>query len=96
VQYWAEVVLTYLFTTSESEISIDELSAITSMTNEDILHTLHALDLVRYYNGQYVFVLSERHEEQFNKSIKKRRALIDPSCIQWKPPVFSASQLRYI
>jgi histone acetyltransferase HTATIP len=66
------------------------------MTNEDILHTLQAMDLLRYLNGGYVIVLAERHREMYEKMMKKQRTKIDPTCLQWKPPQFSATQLRYI
>lgn len=65
--YWAEVVLEYLFAHSDHEVSVDELSQRTSMTNEDLLHTCQALDLLRYYNGQYILCLNQRHKEQWLK-----------------------------
>lgn len=94
--YWSDVLLELLFSMPDSEISIDEISAITSMTSDDVLHTLQAMDLVRYYNGQYVVVLQDRHREQYEKLVGKKRTKIDPACLQWKPPQFSATQLRYI
>jgi histone acetyltransferase HTATIP len=94
--YWSEVILTYLFNTSDSEVSIEGLSALTSMTNDDILHTMQALDMLRYYNGQYIIVLNDHHRQMYDKVVKKKAASIDPACLDWKPPVFSAAQLRYI
>ena len=66
------------------------------MTTDDVMHTLQHLDLLRYYNGQYIMALNNRHREMYNKFVKKRKVSIDPACLDWKPPVFSATQLRYI
>lgn len=94
--FWTEVILTFLFTTSSSDISIDDLASLTSLTTDDILHTMQALDLIRYYNGQYIIVLNEHHRELYDKMLKKKQANIDPTRLDWKPPQFSAAQLRYI
>ncbi|KAI3651530.1 hypothetical protein MP228_002833 [Amoeboaphelidium protococcarum] len=94
--YWSEVLLNYLFTHTAQEVSIEGLSALTSMTNEDILHTAQALDLLRYYNGQYILCLNDRHREQYEKFTSKKKVSIDPTCLDWRPPVFTAAQLRYL
>jgi histone acetyltransferase HTATIP len=46
--YWASVVLDILYKHLDSEISIETIGELSSMTNEDILHTLQTLDVVRY------------------------------------------------
>ena len=94
--FWSEIILEHLFTTDESEISVTQLATILSMTTDDVMHTLQHLDLLRYYNGQYIMALNNRHREMYNKFVKKRKVSIDPACLDWKPPVFSATQLRYI
>jgi histone acetyltransferase HTATIP len=94
--FWSEILLDYFYSTMESEVSIEDLCTFTCMTNEDILHTLQHLDVLRYYNGQYIIVLADRHRDFYDKSTKKKRILIDSEFLDWKPPVFSASQLRYI
>ena len=80
----------------QEEISIEDLCATTCMTNDDVLHTLQHLDLLRYYNGQYIIVLAERHQEMFDKMNSKKRRIIAPEAIDWRPPVFSANQMRYV
>eukprot|EP00158_Paraphelidium_tribonemae_P005238 Partr_v1_DN27240_c0_g2_i2_m39012 putative Histone acetyltransferase len=94
--YWSEVLIQYFFTTADQEISVEDLSALMCMTTDDVLHTLHHLDLLRYYNGQYIIVLADRHREMYDKLMSKKRTLIDPKALDWKPPVFTASQLRYL
>ena len=94
--YWSEVLLNYFFNTMDTEISIEDLCMVTSMTNEDVVHTLQHLDLLRYYNGQYVVVLNDRHREMHEKTKSKLRKTIDSKALDWTPPVFLAHQLRYI
>ena len=89
--YWTEVILTYLFNASVAEISIEDLATVTSMTTEDVLHTMQAHDLIRYHNGQYIIVL----REALRKKIKSRPG-IDPSKLDWRPHLFTENQLRYI
>ena len=79
-----------------SEISIDQLSTMTSFTTDDILHTLQAIDALRYHRGQHIIVLSEKMLDDWEKMQKKIKCRIDPKCLQWKPPVFTASQLRFL
>lgn len=79
-----------------SEISIDQLSALTSFTTDDILHTLQAIDALRYHRGNHVIVLSEKVIDDWEKLQKKIKCRIDPKCLQWTPPVFTASQLRFL
>lgn len=57
---------------------------------------MQALELIRYYSGQYVIVLNDHHREQYDKMQRKVRARIDPAKLDWRPPQFSANQLRYI
>lgn len=79
-----------------SEISIDQLSVMTSFTTDDILHTLQAIDALRYHRGQHIIVLSEKVLDDWEKLQKKIKCRIDPKCLQWTPPVFTASQLRFL
>jgi histone acetyltransferase HTATIP len=79
-----------------SEISIDQLSALTSFTTDDILHTLQAIDALRYHRGQHIIVLSEKILDDWEKVQKKIKCRVDPKCLQWTPPVFTASQLRFL
>lgn len=79
-----------------SEVSIDQLSTMTSFTTDDILHTLQAIDALRYHRGQHIIVLSEKVFDDWEKLQKKIKCRIDPKCLQWTPPVFTASQLRFL
>lgn len=78
-------------------VSIDQLSKMTGFTCEDILHTLQAMDALRYKRGQHVIVLGEKHLADFEKNKRKTNRLkIDPKALQWTPPVFTTAQLRFL
>ncbi|ORY43792.1 Esa1 histone acetyltransferase domain complexed with coenzyme A [Rhizoclosmatium globosum] len=93
--YWADVILEILYK-YKGEILISEISDMTAICSEDIIHTLQALDMVKYYKGQYILCLSEKNMEYHEKNMKKTRIKIDPSCISWVPPKFQQHQLRFI
>lgn len=93
--YWIDTILAYLYN-HKGETSINEISRITSITNDDVLHTLQTLDLLRYYKGSFIICLSDKNIEYHEKNMKKGRVTIDPACLKWTPPHFTASQLRFI
>jgi histone acetyltransferase HTATIP len=65
------------------------------MTTTDILHTLQALNMLKYYKGQHIICLTDAAVEKNDKYKARKRHKIDPSKLQWKPPVFTAAQLRF-
>lgn len=101
--FWTEVLVGILREllaerrgTAVSEISIDQLSALTSFTTDDVVHTLQAIDALRYQRGQHVIVLSEKVQEDWEQTQGRVKCRIDPKCLQWTPPVFTAAQLRFL
>jgi len=93
--YWIDTILAYLYN-HKGETSINEISRVTSITNDDVLHTLQTLDLLRYYKGSFIICLSDKNIEYHEKNMKKKRVTIDPAYLKWTPPHFTASQLRFI
>ncbi len=76
--------------------SIESLSRATAITTEDVMHTLQAMDALRYRRGQHIIVLGEKHLRDWEKMSSHGRPRIDPKQLQWSPPVFTASQLRFL
>lgn len=94
--YWQETIVDLLLQDTKSEVTVEELASLTSMTTNDVLHTLQNLNMLRYSKGQHVIVLTNAIVEQKNKmrekeKLKGGRRRIDPERLQWKPPVFSAA-----
>lgn len=92
--YWSDILIKLLVEYGK-DITIDEISSITSMNTTDILHTAKTLNILRYYKGQHIIFISEEILEKYEKLKKKKRNHIDPSKLIWKVPVFTASQLRF-
>ena len=67
-------------------ISLQVLSSMTSITCEDILHTLQALDILKYYKGAHTILLSSRIIVEHEKNIMKPSIPIDPTQLDWSAP----------
>lgn len=96
--YWADTIIELLVENTragKTETTIDDLASTTSMTTTDILHTLGALNMLKYYKGQHIICLTEALVEKYEKQKLKKRHKIDPDKLLWKPPVFTAAQLRF-
>ena len=82
-----------------SEITIEEISSITCMTTTDILHTLTTLQILRYYKGQHIIVITDQIMTMYEKLIKKvkenKKHELEPRKLYWTPPTFTANQLRF-
>ena len=52
-------------------------------------HTLTVAGAGRGRGGRILSV-------DYRKSMEKTKVRIDASCLDWKPPVFSSAQLRYV
>lgn len=84
---------------SQTEITIDEISALTCMTTTDILHTLSTLQILRYFKGQHIIVITDQIMLLYDKLVKKvkekKKHELDPEKLNWSPPAFTANQLRF-
>lgn len=82
-----------------NEITIEDISSITCMTTTDILHTLTTLQMLRYYKGQHIIVLTDQIMELYEKLVKKvkekKKHELNPKLLHWTPPLFTANQLRF-
>jgi len=92
-QYWSENIVEMLLEINEhgEGCTMEQISNSLAMTIKDVEHTLQFLRLLVYHRGQHKIVLPDKLIEQREKQKSKRRRFIDPSRIQWTPPVFTAS-----
>ena len=65
-----------------------DLSAMTSITQTDIISTLQSLNLVKYWKGQHVICVTPKLVEEHLKSTeyKRPRLVVDKEYIKWTPP----------
>jgi histone acetyltransferase HTATIP len=92
--YWQEVIVDHLLE-SGGQLSVEEIGGALAMTTNDVLHTLQNLNMLRYSNKNHVIVLTDsvvqQREKQKEKEKIKGKRFIEPTKLQWKPPVFSAA-----
>eukprot|EP00866_Antonospora_locustae_P001217 jgi/Antlo1/1217/2515 len=79
--YWKETIIDLL--KQVKKISIKEISAHTSITEEDVVGTLAASSILQFYSGVPTFILSEELVEKNAKACKYR---VDPGCLKWEIP----------
>jgi histone acetyltransferase HTATIP len=92
--YWQEVIVDLLLE-GGGQLSVEEIGSALAMTTNDVLHTLQNLNMLRYSNKNHVIVLTDtviqQREKQREKEKIKGKRFIEPTKLQWKPPVFSAA-----
>ena len=79
------VILAFLVVISFFSISN---STQTSITQEDIISTLQTLNMVKYWKGQHVIIVTPKLvEEHLNSAQYKRPPItVDRLCLRWSPP----------
>ncbi|XP_015789864.1 histone acetyltransferase KAT7 [Tetranychus urticae] len=91
--YWKNVILEYLCNYQGSEISIKDLSHETAINAYDIVSTLQALGMLKYWKGKHLVLTRKDILDDYKTKNKKRKntKAIDPSCLKWTPPNSSNS-----
>jgi histone acetyltransferase MYST1 len=84
--YWANAILS-IFRDREAlkSISVDKITRLTGIRTEDILSTLHSLNMIKYWKGQHVISVNAAIVDNSLKETNRIR-LCDPSCLTWQPP----------
>lgn len=84
--YWAHIIMNIL---NDQEgvrsITIEKISKMTGIRLEDILSTLHSMNMIKYWKGQHVLSVNRQMVASFLADSKRIR-LCDPSCLVWQPP----------
>ncbi|RMB90490.1 hypothetical protein DUI87_33091 [Hirundo rustica rustica] len=88
--YWSQTILEILMglkaeAGERPQITINEISEITSIKKEDVISTLQYLNLINYYKGQYILTLSEDIVEGHERAMLKRLLRIDAKCLHFTP-----------
>ena len=82
--YWTQVLLEIL-RKHRGNLSIKDISQMTSIKTEDIIATLQSLGLLKYWKGQHIISVTPKVIEQHLKNKSKQTLKIDPKCIHWAP-----------
>ncbi|XP_068120187.1 histone acetyltransferase KAT7 isoform X3 [Hyperolius riggenbachi] len=87
--YWKEVLLRYLHTFQGKEISIKEISQETAVNPVDIVSTLQALQMLKYWKGKHLVLKRQDLIDEWAAKEAKRsnsNKIMDPTCLKWTPP----------
>ncbi|KAJ8276565.1 hypothetical protein COCON_G00083170 [Conger conger] len=92
--YWSQTILEILMDLKPDngerpQITINEISEITSVKKEDVISTLQYLNLINYYKGQYILTLSEDIVDGHERAMEKRHLRIDSKCLHFTPKDWS-------
>ncbi|KAL3042980.1 histone acetyltransferase KAT5 isoform X1 [Trematomus bernacchii] len=92
--YWSQTILEILMELKPDngerpQITINEISEITSVKKEDVISTLQYLNLINYYKGQYILTLSEDIVDGHERAMQKRHLRIDSKCLHFTPKDWS-------
>ena len=82
--YWAYVIIQMLLLDVEN-VTIQDIAKATGIRAEDILSTLHSLNLLKYWKGQHVISITREVIDNFKQQSKKIR-LCDCKYLRWSPP----------
>jgi histone acetyltransferase MYST1 len=86
--YWTWALLEILRDYPLGNISIKELSKITSITKADIVSTLQSLNMTSFWKGDHIVACTQKllDEKLSSTQYKKPALTVDPSCLRWRPP----------
>lgn len=96
--YWQEIIVDFILEMKGKGIdtvSIDDIANKTAILQADIMHTAQTLQMLKFYQNQYVLCLSDALIEQSERIKKKKRRRINPEALVWTPPKFSKAQLNF-
>lgn len=89
--YWQSVILEYLCNYRGNSISIRDLSVETAINAYDIVSTLQALGMLKYWKGKHLVLTKKELLDEFRTKLAKNKKSglkkkIDPNCLHWTPP----------
>ncbi|XP_031616958.1 histone acetyltransferase KAT7 [Contarinia nasturtii] len=85
--YWKDVLLDYLCSRSGSTLSIKDVSQEMAINSYDIVSTLQALGMMKYWKGKHIILKKQDVLEEYAERVKRRGAVvkIDPAHLRWTP-----------
>uniref|UniRef100_A0A8D8PPP4 Histone acetyltransferase n=1 Tax=Cacopsylla melanoneura TaxID=428564 RepID=A0A8D8PPP4_9HEMI len=86
--YWSWVLLGIMRNSKGNSTTIKELSEMTSIAQTDIISTLQAMNMVKYWKGQHVICVTPKIVDEHVQSTqyKRPRLQVDPTYLRWTPP----------
>ena len=76
-----------------AQSTFSDISEETCIKKDDVISTLTHLNLMLYYKGQYIIVVTSDQIEAHRRALNKRPIRIDPSKIVWQPKDWSRKRM---
>ncbi|XP_017857902.1 PREDICTED: histone acetyltransferase KAT7 [Drosophila arizonae] len=85
--YWKDVLLDYLCNRSGNTICIKDVSQEMAIYSYDIVSTLQALGMMKYWKGKHIVLKKQDVLDEYEERVKRRGTFpkIDDSCLRWQP-----------
>ncbi|XP_043487784.1 histone acetyltransferase KAT7 isoform X4 [Polistes fuscatus] len=86
--YWKDVLLQYLCNFGGKELSVKDISKEMAIDSYDIVSTLQALGMMKYWKGKHIILKKQDVIDDYKERMKRRGLLykeIDPECLKWNP-----------
>lgn len=86
--YWKLIILEYLSNYQAKEISIKDISQETGVNAYDIISTLQAMGMLKYWKGKHLILTRQDILDDYRVNRRKKDSFkrIDPNCLRWTPP----------
>ncbi|XP_057655035.1 histone acetyltransferase KAT7 [Diorhabda carinulata] len=87
--YWKDVLLGYLCSRAGTTLSVKDISQEMAIHSYDIVSTLQALGMMKYWKGKHIILNKKDVLEEYMERVNKRGSLlkeVDPECLRWTPP----------
>ena len=91
IRYWSYVLLNVLHANKGQQIPIPKLCELTSIATDDIISTLQAMNLVKYWKGRHFICVTPKLIEEHLATKEPPRLPLDRKCLRWAPPIFPAT-----
>ncbi|XP_014299697.1 histone acetyltransferase KAT7 [Microplitis demolitor] len=86
--YWKDVLLQYLCHFGGKELSVKDISKEMAIDSYDIVSTLQALGMMKYWKGKHIILKKQDVIDDYKERVKRRGPVykeIDPECLKWNP-----------
>uniref|UniRef100_A0A1A9WKR3 Histone acetyltransferase n=1 Tax=Glossina brevipalpis TaxID=37001 RepID=A0A1A9WKR3_9MUSC len=85
--YWKDVLLDYLCNRSGNTLSIKDVSQEMAIYSYDIVSTLQALGMMKYWKGKHIVLKKQDVLDDYEERVKRRGTFpkIDETCLRWIP-----------
>jgi len=94
--YWTSTIIDFLLNQStETSMSIMEISKRTSIMAEDIIFTLNMLGLLKYINGVYFITAERRLLEELGKKHPVKEPRVDSMKLHWTPYITDVKRDKF-